>query len=168
MEHSGNTKNIAFPVMIVISILSIIIMIFALTRNTITEESEFKKPEFDSTAVRGVPDISNETSWSELDAQAFKVSLCGKIKIIDGKADIWFTNPESNEVWMKLRALDENGDILGETGLIRPGEYIQSINFDIIPETEEIFIKVMAYEPEVYYSAGSVTLRTLIEEDQGQ
>lgn len=81
----------------------------------------------------------------------------------DGRADVWFTNPESNTVWLKLRVLDGAGDTLGETGLIRPGEYVQAIFFDRVPGIgDSIGLKLMAYEPDTYYSAGSATLNTVI------
>ena len=59
--------------------------------------------------------------WQELDAQVFRVSVCGAVVLEGNRADVWLTNPESNTVWLKLRIMDENGTVLGETGLIRPG-----------------------------------------------
>ena len=60
--------------------------------------------------------------------------------------------------------LDANGNTLGETGLIRPGEYVQSVVFETIPEVgDSIGLKLMAYEPETYYSAGSATLNTTVK-----
>ena len=60
--------------------------------------------------------------------------------------------------------LDEDGEVLGETGLIRPGEYVQAVTFDAIPVSgTAISMKVMAYEPETYHSAGAVTLNTTIQ-----
>ena len=58
----------------------------------------------------------------------------------------------------------QSGELLGETGLIRPGEYVQSVTFDTVPASgATISMKVMAYEPETYHSAGAVTLNTTIQ-----
>ncbi len=47
--------------------------------------------------------------------------------------------------------------------IIEKDEYIQSIHFGTVPdEGEEIILKLMAYEPETYYSAGSATLKTMV------
>ena len=59
---------------------------------------------------------------------------------------------------------DEDGNILGESGLIRGGEYIKDIRLSrSIKSGEKIKLKVMGYEPDTYYSAGSVVLSTVAE-----
>ena len=114
--------------------------------------------------MSGIPDVPEELGWQELDAQAFQVGVCGAVLLEGNRADIWLTNPEGNNVWLKLRILDEDGDVLGETGLIRPGEYVQPVTFDTVPAPgTAISMKLMAYEPETYHSAGAVTLNTTIQ-----
>ncbi len=129
-----------------------------------SEPSAFVAPEFDSTAVVGTPTDAGE-SWMPIyqDGMEFSAHICGRVMINDGLADIYFTNDEGNEVWMMLRIMDEAGNILGETGLIKPGEYVKSVKFDVVPEVgTAIKMKIMAYEPETYYSAGAVSLNTVI------
>ena len=70
---------------------------------------------------------------------------------------------------MKLRVLDETGTVLAETGLIRPGEYLQRVEFSQTPSPgEKLQLKIMAYEPETYFSAGSVVLNTVAAEGGAQ
>ena len=115
--------------------------------------------------MSGIPDVPEELGWQELDAQAFRVSVCGAVVLEGSQADVWLTNPENNTVWMKLRILDADGAVLGETGLIRPGEYVQTVTFDTIPVSgAAISMKVMAYEPETYHSGGAVTLNTTVQD----
>lgn len=148
----------------VFCILSLIVMIFVLVIKKDSQQSQFISPPFDSHAVSGIPDVPDDLKWGEVDVQIFKASICSVVTLKGGQADIWLTNPESNKVWLKVRALDDNGDILGETGLIKPGEYVQSLVFDIIPKTgTAIGLKLMAYQPETYYSEGSVTLNTMVK-----
>ena len=129
------------------------------------QRPEFVPPPFDSGAVVGSPDaeVLADKGYEELDAQAYKLWVCGKIVLDGNKADLYFTNPETNNVWLKLRILDTNGNKLGETGIVRPGEYVQTITFDVVPKVgDSITIKIMGYEPDTYYSAGSVNLNTAV------
>ena len=124
----------------------------------------FVPPPFDEAAKTGTPEVPNSLGWSPIDANGvYKVSVCGVVKVENEKADIYLTNPEENSVWLKLRILDEEGNILGETGLIKPGEYVQSISFKSVPKAgSKIVMKVMGYVPDTYQSAGAVSLNTVI------
>lgn len=74
---------------------------------------------------------------------------------------VYLTNPAENTVWLKLRVLDTNGSILGETGLLRPGEYVRTVALSAAPTPgTSITLKIMGYEPDTYLSAGSATLST--------
>ena len=156
-----NKKNTPLILAAAICILSLVIMLFALTAQKPPQiAGEFTPPPFDSTAVVATPLVPDGLGYSELDCQAYKVSLCGKL---NANGDIWLTNPESNEVWLKVRVLDENGNILGETGLVRPGEYIQTVDLISVPKAgTPVTLKIMAYEPETYYSAGAASLNTIM------
>lgn len=149
----------------VICVLSLIVMFVALsTGGRQTQTAEFTPPPFDDAAQVGTPTVPEELRWSELDAQAFKASVCGVFSPENGIADVWLTSPKSNTVWLKLRVLDTEGNILGETGLIKPGEYVQSVTLTEIPESgAKIVLKLMAYEPDTYYSAGAVSLNTTVQ-----
>lgn len=148
-----------------VCLLSLVGMIFALNWKKETGQGTFSPPPFEKDARTGTPVVSDNPSWGEIDAKVFKVSVCGEFVVENQTADVWMTNPESNEIWLKLRVLDKNNAILGETGLIKPGEYVQKIHFDTVPENgDTINLKIMGYEPETYYSAGSVLLNTSVKE----
>lgn len=158
-------RNIPLTAATIICVISLVVMVAALAFSRGEPDPVgFTPPPFDENAVQGMPDVPENLGWSEVDAQVYKALICGVVVVEDGKADIWFTNPEGNTVWLKLRVLDVGGNTLGETGLIRPGEYVQSVVFETIPEVgDSIGLKLMAYEPETYYSAGSATLNTTIK-----
>ena len=155
-------KNTPLIIAAAICVLSLIVMVVALTGQKQPQAAgEFTPPPFDSTAVVGTPTVPDGLGYSELDCQVYKVSLCGKLNA-DG--NIWLTNPESNEVWLKVRILDVGGNILGETGLVRPGEYVQTVALTTIPKSgTPITLKIMAYEPDTYYSAGAASLNTTFQ-----
>ena len=144
-------------------IAAVIIMILSLVlTGGKTEPAEFVPPKFDPAAQSGMPEVADK-SWTQLyrDGMSFSAHVCGKVIVNDGSADVFFTNDEGNDVWLKLRILDENDNILAETGLLKPNEYVKSVSFTKIPKSgAKIKLKVMAYEPDTYYSAGSVTMNT--------
>ena len=139
-------------------------------RTVIVEKGDFVAPPFDSEAIEGTPEISNpkEIGYLEVyrEGMAFNSFVCGEVNVVDGKADIYFTNPEKNTLWMKLRIYDEKGNVIAETGLIKPNEYIKAVEFDTIPKNgSKITMKIMTYEPDTYYSGGEVSLNTVANTD---
>lgn len=150
----------------ILCILALVSMVLALVfGRTHTQSSSFTPPPFDSSAESGTPVVPEELGWTEIyqDGMAFKCSICGNVIASGGVADVYFTNSSEQEIWLKLRVLDEDGNIIGETGLVKPGEYVKSVSIDKdISDGSSIKLKIMAYEPETYYSAGAVTLNTKI------
>lgn len=145
--------------------ISIVIMMLALAFPVKESDSaSFVPPPFDECAIQGVPDVPDGLGWKELDVKAYKASICGEVIVEGSNADVWFTNPIENDVWLKLRVLDEAGNIIGETGIIKPGEYVRSVSFMTVPgDGDAISLKLMGYEPKTYYSTGSATLNTTVK-----
>ena len=158
-------KNYILPLAAVLCVLSLAVMVFALTRQEVqTEMGEFTPPPFDGGAVVGSPAVPEGLGWQELDAKVYKAGICGKFIPKGNTADVWLTNPESNTVWLKVRVLDEKGNTLGETGIIKPGEYVQSVTLNTVPKVgTPIVLKIMAYQPDTYYSEGTVSLNTTVQ-----
>lgn len=145
--------------------VAVIIMIVALSIPRKAERGEFVPPAFDASAVNGTPEVPEGMGYSApfQEGMAYRFAVCGNV-LVDGKqALVYFTNPAENDTWTKLRVLDEKGNILGETGLLKPGEYVQFVTLGkgLAPGTP-IKLKIMGYEPDTYLSAGSVVLNTLI------
>lgn len=151
-----------------ICLLAIIMMVWALMRNTGEDNAAFVPPSFEKMAQLGEPDeISEELGYSEFDAGAYRVALCGTPMVQDGNVVLYLTNPSENEVWLKIRIMDIDGKILGESGLLKPGEYVETVALSTIPEEDiSVEMKLMAYEPETYYSAGTVSLNTVLRAGQ--
>lgn len=150
-------------VMVVAVAIVIAITTRSLLQNT-QETSAFIPPEFDSQAEIGMPTVPDGMGYLEVyrEGMSFNSFVCGEVNVIDGKADIYFTNPEKNTLWMKLRIFDVNGNVIAETGLIKPNEYLKTVTFDTLPENNsKIVMKIMTYEPNTYYSGGAVSLSTV-------
>ncbi len=154
----------------ILCIVALTIMVLALLFSRTKEQaSSFVPPSFDSLAVSGTPTVPDELGWTEVyqDGMDFKFSVCGNVTADGTTADVYFTNSSEQEVWLKLRVLDEENQILGETGLIKPKEYVKSVSLTSdFSDGEAVKLKVMAYEPDTYYSAGAVTLNTQIRKGE--
>ena len=162
-------KQSYFPLYIagavaLVALVTMIVVLCLPKRDNIVK-GEFVPPAFDSAAVEGTPEVPDGLGYMECyrDGMDFRFHACGKV-IMEGKnANVYLTNAESNDVWLKVRVLDSEGNILGESGLIKPGEYIQSVELsEQLAVGTPVKLKVMAYEPETYYSAGAVDLNTQI------
>ena len=145
--------------------VSVVIVLNVVSLNNIEKNvGGFVPPSFDDGAEAGMPSVPDGMGYLEVYKQGMKFNsfVCGEVNVVDGKADIYFTNPEKNTLWMKLRIFDKKGNIIAETGLIKPGEYVKTVNFDVIPTNNaDIVMRIMTYEPDSYYSGGAVSLNTV-------
>lgn len=144
-----------------VCIIAIIIMVVSLCIPKEAEQPPFVPPPFDVNAIVGEPTVPDNLGYSVLyrEGMSFKVGICGKINITANSADVYLTNLSENHAWLKVRFYDQAGRMIGESGLVRPGEYLKGITLDIVPHTTEgIILKIMSYEPDTYNSLGSITL----------
>lgn len=133
--------------------------------DTSTQETvmgDFNAPEFDPNAVVGVPTVDENLGWAVLDiSEGYSVHVCGILNAdASGSLPVWFASDADNTVWVKLRLLDADGNVLGETGILKPGEYVERMQLVEGTHSCAVTLQVMGYEPETYYSAGSVGLAT--------
>lgn len=160
-----------------ICLAAVFIMVWALNRSAPADSSGFTPPSFEEAAEQGEPEVPDGLGYSALDEQEYQVSICGAPVVQEGKVILYLTNPASNEVWLKVRIIAadgsaseasgdsagsdamKSGTILGESGLLKPGEYVEAVELTIVPPKDvAVQLKLMAYEPDTYYSAGAVTL----------
>lgn len=170
MSHKNKSKpqkqNLkSIYILGVFTAVMLIVMIVVLCIPKEPTVGEFIPPAFDSAAVQGTPEVPEGLGYSSpyQDGMAYRFSVCGKVKL-DGKtATVYLTNDAENEVYLKLRVLDAEGNILGETGLIKPGEYVKDVELnEALAVGTSIKLKIMSYEPETYMSMGSAALNTTI------
>ena len=153
----------------IVAIISFIIMMISIINCYKTKRIDFIKPDFDTSAIIGNVEITEELKELEYiefyqDGMSYKFSLCGKPTVNNKQIVVYFTNHTENITWLKLRILDENSDILGESGIIKPGEYIKYIDINKEAKSgDKLILKVMGYTPEKYTSAGSVSVNTYVK-----
>ena len=153
-------KGLLFWLVAALATLSIAAVIIGIK---LSEKPEFVPPEFEENAKTGFPSVNEEFGFADADINGFEVYVCSKISVENGKAKVFFTNGEENNVWAKIRVFGEEGNVIGESGLLNPGEYAEEVALTYIPEKgSKTKIKVMLYEPETYRSEGAVFLEAEI------
>ncbi len=159
-----NKKKITLGILCALCCLSVAVMIFTAIK-TINDKETITPPAFDSTAVMGTPDVPENLGYSPLEVeQGYKAYVCGELLATGSNVDVYFTSPKTNEVWLLLRVTDETGAVLGETGLICPGEYVKTLTLNTMPDKEiRVKLKIIAYLPETYTSMGVVGLNTKLK-----
>lgn len=148
-----------------LAIASFSFMVHTMGRTT----TVFAPPQFDESAAQGNPREAAElpADWSVLDdvEMPFSVGISGLPQKTDDNAlKVWFYNPEDNGSWLQLQILDADGQVLGSSGLLKPGSYVENISgsFEGMAKSSEVSMKVLGYEPNLYYSQGSFILRSQI------
>lgn len=146
------------------AVVAVILAVRTLPGKPETVRGDFTPPPFEPNAVYGVPEVDESLGWSEISVRpGYIAHVCGVLRTDgDGYAAVWFSSEEANEVWIKLRVKGPDGELLGETGILRPGEYVERIRLADGARSGAVTLLVMGYEPETYYSAGAVSLSTTL------
>ena len=164
-KQSPRLNNKPLYILGVSAVTAFLVMLIALSVPKDPPKGEFVPPAFESTAIQGVPEVPDELGYTApyREGMAYRFSVCANVTMDGAMATVYFTSAEENTVYLKLRVLDTDGEILGETGLLKPGEYVRDVELCYTLDAgTEICLKVMSYEPDTYMSAGSVVLKTEI------
>lgn len=167
MKQNKNKKSYILPVLCVVFCAVLAVTVFALVYEPKSQKGEFTPPPFESAAVVGTPEVPENLGYSSpyKEGMSYRFSICGNVTLDGENAVVYLTNPKENEVWLKVRILDESGNVLGESGLLKPGEYVKEVKLKSTPHVgTAIKLKIMGYEMQTYQSAGSATLSTAIGE----
>lgn len=146
-----------------------IIMIAVLCFPKSIPEGEFIPPAFEDSALQGIPEVDEHLAYQEVyrDGMAYRLSVCCIPAINGNELTVYFTSADTNDKYLKLRVLDEKGNILGESGLLKAGEYVKTITLSKELSTDtKIELKIMGYEPEDYSSAGSISINVTAKENE--
>ena len=151
------TQKIILAAVALVLTLAVVAVLLVVTRK---EQGEFSPPPFDETAVVGAPAVTDETlrySYLKM-TDTLALALCAVCEMDEDGLRIYFTSLEHNTAWVKVKVYSEKGKLLGESGLLRPGEYVEHIALSASPKGDTLKIKVLSYEPDTYYSLGSAEI----------
>ena len=134
----------ALGVLCALCCLSVAVMLFIIIMTNNIEA--FTPPEFDKEAITGTPEVPENLGYSPLEIESgFSTFICGKLSAKNSNVDVYFTSPETNTVWLLLRIIDKTGKVIGQTGIIRPGEYVKTIVLNEVPEKEKNIKRVFSF-----------------------
>lgn len=155
------TKN--KNLIILISILIILILIIIYLLFNIKNKSSFIKPEFDSNASIMIPqNLDYKSAIIEI-SDGYSIYIDGKPHIDNDSLIVNFVSVENNTLWIKIRVLDDKENVVAESGLIKPGEYLKSIKLDRkISVNDSMTYMIIGYEMDSYKSAGTIELNTKV------
>lgn len=148
-------------------VLAITAMIVILSLTGKPQMGEFQKPSFDANAVVGtVPLTEEEQLLYGYDVRVpqgaiYRTGMCGVVTVKDGKATVWLCNPDTNTVNLKVRLTNGAGEVVGESGLVRPGEYLRDVTLTKeVAANDQITMRIMSYNIENYQSEGAFVMNT--------
>ncbi|MBR0423732.1 MAG: hypothetical protein IJJ04_03775 [Clostridia bacterium] len=129
---------------------------------------KYNPPPMETASVEGVPEIANE-DWGYspfgIDPE-FRLKVCGEPEIDGNDVNIYLTSMNTNKVIMRcvLVSEDEPEKVLAESGTIKPGTYLKSIKLkeDLKSGSHGAILKVVAYDPETYFSKGTANLKIVL------
>ncbi|MCH5347838.1 MAG: hypothetical protein J1E40_00815 [Oscillospiraceae bacterium] len=159
METRQKRILIVLGVLLGLAIIAIIIA----AMNRPVQRAEFTPPPMEENAVAGVPEDVNEMMMYTKApvTEDFTIALCGVPTITyDGQMRVYFTNDETNEFMIRAIILAADGKTqLGESGLLKPGEYVEYIHIDQVPKYgEELVLRVQSFEEKTYFSRGAFNM----------
>ena len=160
-----NQKIIIISSIIIFIALFTGVIVLFLNKDKITKRSEFIVPELEAFSIEGKPENVDETlTYQEIRVKEnYIVSICATPKEKNEKLTLYFTSSEKNVDLLKVRIFDENNNLLGESGLLKPNSYVKDIILNrSLKENQGISVKVMSYEKDTYYSNGSFKLNLFV------
>ena len=164
MKEKENEQGGLFKAVYIVGALCAAAFVLLLVCIAVTSGPRFSPPPFEESAQEGLPTVPEGLGWEELwqEGMEFKAAVCGVVIVRDGVAEVNFANT-SDAAWLRLRVFDEEGNLLGETGLLKEHTYVPSVQLTTpVEDGQKISMKVMAYQPETYQSLGAINMNTAL------
>lgn len=133
---------------------------------TLAKPAAFHHPAFEREAVSGTPTVdAGKFGYTPLQVEeGYTVLLCA-VPANDGQnIQLNLTNPADNTVWLRAEVLNQDGERLEETGVLKQGQYLQTLHLSQPLQEREtpVSVHIIAYEPDRWTSRGNVTLNLTI------
>ena len=121
-------------------------------------KNSFDPPPCDKGATSGIPTVNNDALQyrSVKVSEDLSFSLCMCPSYEDGEVKVLLTNDEGSSAYVRIVLFDAEDNTVGESGLIKPGEYVESVSLSITPENDmTLKAKILSYDMKTYYSRGT-------------
>jgi len=164
-------KRIKIAAIIGITLLLAAAVVFIYLYEFPDSNDPYAPPPFEKNAALGVPEPDEHMQYNPIDADGkFVLGAVGTLFFQkDFSLELYFTNYEENDVYLLAEVYDyENERLLYRSGIIRPGEYVQTLEplhpIEQIGNVEtKVQVLVYAFSTEDYVSMGQVTLDNIIQ-----
>ena len=150
---------------ILIGILLLLVFLIVFYSFSINEKKQFVEPQFESNYKDGIPDVERfEERLLKVD-EGYTFYVNPSPIFHNDSLLVNFTSVNSNKVLLKLRVFDSQKNLIGETGVLKAGQFLDYVKLDnSIKDGDEITFVVMGYEKDSYLSAGSVSVKVKVGE----
>jgi len=156
-----NNKMIIVLSTILVLLISVIIVLGI----NLVHKTTFVKPIFDELSSSKIPEDLNYTKNVLEITKGYSIYIDVKPIIDNDYLIVNFVSLDTNNIWIKIRILDKDGSIVGESGLIKKGEHLEKIKLNKkVSINDKITYVIMGYEIDTYLSAGEVNLNTIVGE----
>lgn len=154
-----NKLTIVLGVIFILLIISIVLI-----GTNIKNKQEFVKPPFDKNVIKGVPEVDNFSTQVLEVKEGYKIYINPKPVLDNNSLIVNFTSLENNNILLKVRILSDE-KIIGESGVIKPGEYVKKVKISKrLNKEDEISYVIMGYDKDSYMSEGTIKLSTKVGE----
>ncbi len=152
--------GIALITIVVLAVVSILYI-------KVIHSQKYSPPTFEKNAVLGVPNPPENLSYGGVEAEGgFRFLIAGNTyQQEDGSLQIYLTNLEESNIWIRCEICDENKNVLYQSGILKPGQYVEKLEpqMEIANEAMKIEISVYGFEPETYLSRGTIYLGNTLQ-----
>ena len=108
-----------------------------------------------------------KNGWAEQDPKDWWNAAVSTIKTVLAKSGVNKDDVVSLGISGQMHGLvmlDAEGNVLGETGLLEPGQYVRSLRLDTVPKKDGLVTaRILTYEPDTYYSLGSANAQIILQ-----
>lgn len=148
-----------------IVILIIAAIIFGICYYLIEKNNNTINIKYEENVIVGIPEnIPEEMGYDSIFVEeGYEIALCGYPSKVEERLEAYITNNQENNVWIVVKIYDSNDNKVGETGIIKQGEYVKDIKLNKELSAGNITIKIIAYEPNTFESRGNIAFKTIIK-----
>lgn len=157
----GKLKKSLLLIGILLAVLAVALFVWGKTL-------KYTPPKFDASATSGTPEVDEGYLYEEIASEyGYNFSIAANLyQQENGSCNVYLTNPSVNQVYLMCKIEDaDSGKVLYESGIVKPGEFVENIapSRNIKNEQKKIKVSIYGFAPDTWYSEGTTTLNLLLQ-----
>ncbi|MDD3193900.1 MAG: hypothetical protein PHE47_08700 [Oscillospiraceae bacterium] len=162
--RAGRTKKILLAGAVSLLLLEVAFLAWRL----VFYQPPYQPPAYEPAVQVGVPDPPEGMGYGQISAEnGFSFWVAGAMyQQEDGSLLVYLTNPADSVCNILCEITDQDGHTLYRSGALRPGEFVERLYplKQMENTTIEIQMNVYAFEPETWFSVGTITLNNTLHQ----